>query len=129
MKRDERGSATLFALTSLGILLFLGCALAVVAALVSQHRVAQSAADLAALAAASAVTADPCARGAAIAQANGADLTSCVASGREVSLEVRVTGPQWWGRLSDLRAHARAGPTTADLSPDLFSRVPHPAAG
>lgn len=113
MNRSERGSATLFALTGIGVLLFLGCALAVVAAVVSGHRVAQSAADLAALAAAGAVGAEPCARGAAIAEANGADLISCTSIGREVSLEVRVAGPRWWGMGGDLRARARAGPTHA----------------
>jgi secretion/DNA translocation related TadE-like protein len=89
-----------------------GAALGVVAALVHAHRVAQSAADLAALAAASAVgeAGDPCAAGARTAADNGARLTSCAVSGREVRVRVEVTGPRWLGQTADLGGEARAGP-------------------
>ncbi len=49
---DEAGAATLMVVACAAVLLLLGCALGVVAAMVRAHRVAQSAADLAALAAA-----------------------------------------------------------------------------
>ena len=72
--RDERGSASLFAVSCLAMLLLVGAALGVVAAMVRAHRLAQSAADLAALSSAAAVGRgqDGCAAGAAIAEANGA---------------------------------------------------------
>lgn len=110
--RGERGSASLFAVSCLALLLLLGAALGVVAAMVRAHRVAQSAADLAALAAASAVGTgpDPCAAGRAVAVANGARLTGCVLSGREARVRVLVSGPRWLGQTGDLAAEARAGP-------------------
>ena len=108
----EAGSATLFAVSCLGLLLVLGAALGVVAALVRAHRVAQAAADLAALAAADAVGAggDPCAAGAATAVANGARLTACRLDGRVVTVLVVAPGPHWLGQTADLGAEARAGP-------------------
>jgi secretion/DNA translocation related TadE-like protein len=111
-RRDERGSASLFAIACLAVLLLLGAALGVVAAMVRAHRSAQSAADLAALAAASAVGSgrDPCATATGTASANDARLTSCTVLGREVTVRVRVDGPHWLGQTADLSAEARAGP-------------------
>ena len=110
--RSERGSASLFAVSCLTVLLLLGAALGVVAAMVRAHRVAQSAADLAALSAATAAGGgrDPCAAGAATAAANDARLDSCVVDGRTVTVRVTVGGPHWLGQTSDLSAEARAGP-------------------
>ncbi|WP_243060153.1 Rv3654c family TadE-like protein [Nocardioides sp. SR21] len=110
--RGERGSASLFAVSCLAVLLLLGAALGVAAAMVRAHRVAQSAADLAALSAATAIGGgrDPCAAGADTAVANGARLTSCVIAGREATVRVSVSGPRWPGQESDLVAEARAGP-------------------
>jgi secretion/DNA translocation related TadE-like protein len=110
--RDERGSATLFAVSCLAVLLLLGAALGVVAAMVRAHRLAQSAADLAALAAADAVGSarDPCDAGSTAAVLNGARLTACAVTGREVLVEVLVDGPRWLGQAADLSARARAGP-------------------
>jgi secretion/DNA translocation related TadE-like protein len=112
VRRDERGAVTLFAVSCLAVLLLLGAALGVVAAMVHAHRAAQSAADLAALAAAGAIGdgADACGRGAAVASANGARLESCTIRGREVLVRVTVTGPRWLGQEGDLTAEARAGP-------------------
>lgn len=111
-RRGDRGSASLFAVSCLAVLLLLGAALGVVAAMVRAHRVAQSAADLAALAGASAIGGgrDPCAAGRTTASVNGAQLTSCTVAGREVTVRVLVTGPRWLGQSSDLEAEARAGP-------------------
>jgi secretion/DNA translocation related TadE-like protein len=111
-RRGERGAASLFAVACLAVLLFVGAALGVVAAMVHTHRIAQSAADLAALAAASAVAdgLDGCAAAARIAAANGAAVHSCGVSGREVTVGVVVTGPRWLGQSADLEAEARAGP-------------------
>lgn len=110
--RDERGSATLFAVAVIGLLVLVGAALGVVAAMIHAHRVAQSAADLAALAGASAHArgADPCAAATTIAAANGASLDNCALDGYDVRIQVTVPGPHWLGQTHDLSAQARAGP-------------------
>lgn len=108
----ERGSATLLAVAFLGVVVLLGAALGVVAAMLHAHRVAQSAADLTALAAARAQAdgRDPCGAGAAIALANGAVLDRCVVDGSGVLVQVTVPGPRWLGQSHDLTGQARAGP-------------------
>jgi secretion/DNA translocation related TadE-like protein len=95
-----------------GLLLVLGAALGVVAALFHAHRVAQSAADLAALAGATALAdgGDGCGAAAGIATANGAALDACRVQGSDLTVTVRVTGPRWLGQSADLVAQARAGP-------------------
>lgn len=110
--RHDRGSATLFAVACLGLLLLVGTALGVVAAVFVAHRSAQAAADLAALAGAAAVAdgADGCAAAGRIAAANGAQLGECHVAGAEVTVMVTVTGPPWLGRTADLHGRARAGP-------------------
>lgn len=110
--RGEAGSSTLFAVSCLAVLLLLGAALGVVAAMVSAHRVAQSAADLGALAAADAIgtTGDPCGVGAETVSKNGARLVDCAVAGQDVTVRVLVSGPRWLGQTGDLLAEARAGP-------------------
>ena len=110
--RDERAAATVLVTACLGLLLLVGCALAVVTAMVAAHRSAQAAADLAALAGASAAQdgADPCAAAGAVATANGARMARCALTGDEVTVEVVVPGPRWLGQPHDLSAAARAGP-------------------
>jgi secretion/DNA translocation related TadE-like protein len=95
-----------------GLLVLIGAALAVVTAIVVDHRGAQSAADLAALAAARGLAegGDGCAIASATAAANGARVTLCDVSGRVVYIEVVVPGPHWLGQRSDLAARSRAGP-------------------
>ena len=112
MRRDERGAGSLLVVSFLSFLLLVGAALGVVAAMVGAHRMAQSAADLAALAAAVDLQEgeDPCAAASRIAGANHARLTSCLVQGEEVVVEVAVAGPRWLGQAADLSARARAGP-------------------
>lgn len=109
---DERGGATVFAVACLAVLLLIGAALGVVAAMVRAHRSAQSAADLGALAAASAIAdgRDPCGSAAEVARANGAELLSCETRGQDAWITVEVAGPRWLGQTADLTAQARAGP-------------------
>ena len=109
---DERGAATVLVLSFAGVLLLLGAALSVVAAMVVGHRAAQAAADLAALAGASSLAdgADACAAAGGVASSNGATLTGCVVEGRDVVVTVSVGGPGWLGQQGDLTAEARAGP-------------------
>jgi secretion/DNA translocation related TadE-like protein len=109
---SERGSVTPFAVACLGLLMLLTAALGVVSAIICAHRQAQSAADLAALAAAQALShgADACGAGARIASANGARLITCQVTGNAVLVRVEVSGPRWLGQSADLDAEARAGP-------------------
>jgi secretion/DNA translocation related TadE-like protein len=109
---DDRGAATVLAVACLGVILLVGAALGVVAAMVHAHRQAQSAADLAALAGATAAGrgADACAAAARVAGANGGTLTDCAAGPDDVRVEVTVTGPRSLGQQHDLVAEARAGP-------------------
>lgn len=111
-RRGERGSATLPAVACLGLLLLLGAALGAVAAVVVDHRTAQSAADLAALAAAQTVAGggDACGTAGTVAVANGAEITRCSVDGLDARVEVRVAGPRWLGLAADPTAEARAGP-------------------
>gem|GEM_PF-884633 len=122
--RQDRGAATVLVTACLGVLLLIGCALAVVAAMVTAHRSAQAAADLAALAGAIAARdgGDPCAAARAVAAANGAALTGCSPDGAEITVEVEVAGPRWLGQVHDLTAAARAGP--ADVRGGLSADWP-----
>jgi len=116
----ESGAATVLVTACLGVLLLVGCALAVVGAMVTAHRAAQAAADLAALAGANAAQdgGDPCAAAASIAGDNGARLTQCSIANQDVTVEVEVPGPRWLGQRHDLAAAARAGPA------DVFAEPP-----
>ena len=112
MSRDQRGAASLLAVALLSVLLLVGAALGVVAAMVWAHRTAQAAADLSALAGAAELQEgeDACGAAGRIADANHASLTSCRVEGEVVVVEVMVTGPRWLGQDADLSALARAGP-------------------
>lgn len=112
MRRDDRGAASLLVVACVALLLLIGCALGVVAAMVRAHRAAQAAADLAALAGASAQQrgASACTAAGSVAEANGASVDTCATSGGEVWLSVTVPGPHWLGQTADLSAQARAGP-------------------
>lgn len=109
---DQRGAATLVAVTVTGLLLCVGMTLSVVGALFHTHRVAQAAADLAAIAGAEARARndDACAAASMIAARNGARMASCSVDGLTVSVEVTAAGPRWLGRQDHLPARARAGP-------------------
>ena len=109
---EERGAAALLAVAMSCVLLLVAAALGVAAALVVDHRRAQSAADLAALA--GAVEAgrggQPCDIAGEVADHNGAHLRECALEGLTVTVRVRVEGPRWLGQRGDLDAMARAGP-------------------
>ena len=112
MTRGERGAASVLVTAVLALLALVGAALGVVASLVVDHRTAQSAADLAALAGATALGrgGDACGEARRVSSANGAELVSCRVLGDDVRVGVRVTGPRWLGQHGDLVAEARAGP-------------------
>jgi secretion/DNA translocation related TadE-like protein len=115
-RRVEQGSATVLVIAMGGVLILLGASLAVVTAMVADHRSAQSAADLAALAGAHSVRAgaDGCADAARVATANAAELVTCSVVGATVDVQVRVAGPRWLGQTADLVAQSRAGPASDD---------------
>ncbi|MED7928283.1 Rv3654c family TadE-like protein [Nonomuraea sp. LP-02] len=109
----ERGSATLWGVALMGLLMAVATAFATVGtARVARHRV-NDAADLSALAAARLALLDPqeaCARAGALAADNGVEMTRCEISGEvadvwtalSISLPVVGTGT--------VRGRARAGP-------------------
>jgi secretion/DNA translocation related TadE-like protein len=113
-RRGDRGSATLWVLMI--YLVVWGsalAALAVGAALVTRHR-AESAADLAALAAARALAsgvAEPCRSAARVTEAVHVRLAGCRVEGAaSVLVVVEATGPlPRWADLPPARARARAG--------------------
>jgi len=108
---DDRGAATVLGVAVTGLLLVVGVALVEAVGLFADHRRAQAAADLGALAGAAQVAeGSPCAEAAAVVEANGADLVSCTVTGRVVDVEASVAGPGWWGPDVDLVGRARAGP-------------------
>ncbi|CAN7200895.1 Rv3654c family TadE-like protein [Knoellia sp. LjRoot47] len=114
-RREERGSGTVLVTAALGVLLVVILAgVQVASAAVAAHR-ARAAADLAALAGATALqqgTADPCSRASDLATRNGARLTSCRMETAE-SLRVRVAKDvpgRWPGVPRVATASARAGP-------------------
>lgn len=116
----DRGSGTVAVLGVVGVLLAMTVgALTVVSAVVASHR-AQSAADLAALAAGAALVAGEgsgaaCGRGVAVAARNGGSVTSCRA-GPDLSVELVVDVPATMPRLGAATARARAGPATGGAS-------------
>lgn len=111
---SERGSATVTALATIAALMTVFVGLLLVAGVMVARGQAQTAADLAALAAARSLLdggVAPCGRAAAVADANGAELVSCTVAGEEVVVAARAP-VVWGGRITGLQAsaNARAGP-------------------
>ena len=111
---DDRGSATIYALTAVAMLAAVAMAVLGFAGLVAAKHRAGAAADLAALAGAAAVSngTDPCAAAADIALRNDAALVGCFVNGAVVDVRVQTRGPTLLGLSPTLQASARAGPST-----------------
>jgi secretion/DNA translocation related TadE-like protein len=120
----DRGSAIVLAACLAMVLVLAATVASVIAALLAGQARAQSAADLAALAAADRAlwgTDEACAMAATIAERNGASLTECTIDLLDVVLRVEVPPPRVAARLllmvgvtpDPLHAQARAGPPTA----------------
>lgn len=110
---DERGSATVAGAFAIAALAGLVVVVVFVGAAVSARHHAQSAADLAALAAASALVlgeADPCVQAGLIADRMDAAVGSCVPKGGDVVVSVTVTVDLGLLGSRPARATARAGP-------------------
>lgn len=114
-RRGERGGATVLVVAMAGVLLFVMVGLGAAGGLVTAQRRAQAAADLAALAGASALAAasgptDACAAADRVAGANAAVLDACTPDGPAVRVAVSVPGPDVPWREVRVTAEARAGP-------------------
>ena len=109
---DERGAAVVMVIGLMAVLAFVAAASVGTIAIVLAHRRAQVAADLGALAAASALRdgADPCAAATRIADRHDAALTRCDVDGSSVVVTTAVTLLPALGGM-DVPARARAGPS------------------
>jgi secretion/DNA translocation related TadE-like protein len=110
--RDQRGSAAVQAVVLIGVLATVAVLVGGLGGVVADQRRVESAADLAALAAASAAQAgdEACAAARAFAGRNGARLISCVLAGQKVTVRVQRRTERVLGRRFTLVAQARAGP-------------------
>jgi secretion/DNA translocation related TadE-like protein len=117
--RGERGAGSVLAVAMMGVLVTVTVAAGGVVGIVATHRVAQSAADLAALAGASALQdgGDPCTQAAEVARRNGARLSSCAVDGWNVSVAVSADTARLPGGVLDLEARGRAGPAVSARGP------------
>lgn len=112
----ERGSGTVLALGLVAVALVLGLALAALASAQAARGQAQAAADLAALAAATALQRgwEACPTARETADRNGAEVVACVEQGDGVvRVDVTREATGWAGALGTARAAARAGPASA----------------
>lgn len=110
-RRSEDGVATVLVLGLVALLVLVAGVAVAATAVVVGHRRAQAAADLGALAAATAVQAgsDGCGAARSTVVANGAELDECSKDGSSVLVTVVVRLPASLG-AREVRARARAGP-------------------
>jgi secretion/DNA translocation related TadE-like protein len=108
----DEGSASLLVVALTGVVLLLGLAGAFLTATGAAHRRAQAAADLAALAGATANQRgdDACGAAGQVADRNGAGSTACHIEGDDVVVSVSLAGPEFLGHSWELIGQARAGP-------------------
>ena len=107
----DRGAGSVLGLSLVSVVLVLAVGVTALAGAVHARGVAQTAADLGALAAAEVLhgrdgQADPCGAAARVVRANGAEPGGCVVRGDVVEVVARVTVPVG----PPARATARAGP-------------------
>lgn len=120
MTARDQGSGTVVVLGAAGVVLAVTVgALMVVSAVLASHR-AQSAADLAVLGAAAVLArgepaAAACARAAAVADRNGANVAAC-RPGSDLSVELVVAVPASIPGVGTATARARAGPAGLQAS-------------
>jgi secretion/DNA translocation related TadE-like protein len=113
-RRDEAGLAAPLVVALAGVVLLAAVATAALGRLLVDQRRAAAAADLAALAGATALQhgEDGCAAARRTAAANGADLTGCVPSGQRIEVSAALDSPTLLGRIVQVRVEAAAGPAT-----------------
>jgi len=109
--RDD-GTATVFTALAVGLLLLVtGIGIRLGGAVLARQQ-AEIAADLGALAGAARMLQGPgaaCVRAGQVVSANRATMTSCVAAGFDLLVQVQVPVPAWGGSAA---SRARAGPMT-----------------
>jgi secretion/DNA translocation related TadE-like protein len=112
----QRGAATLLVASMAGVLLTATLGVAGGGRLVVEHRRAQAAADLAALAGATVAARGqmgqggmPCVIAGQVAATNGAQVTSCATAGREVAVAVTIAVQLPGGYTAQVTGRARAG--------------------
>ena len=112
-RRDERGLAVPVAVTGLFLLATIALVLGVLGQLLADQRRAATAADLAALAAATAIQVgeQPCEAAAESVSRNGARLRGCIVDGDRVRVEAVRPSTSVLGRDIEVTAEAHAGPT------------------
>lgn len=110
--RRDLGSATVWAAFLVGLLTTVALLAAAVVSVVVGHRRAASAADLAALAGASALQhgESGCEAADAIAEANGVRMVGCAAAGAVLTVHVSAGVPMLFRSAFEVHARARAGP-------------------
>jgi secretion/DNA translocation related TadE-like protein len=114
-RRGQRGSAAVLATVLLGALVVASVLVAVLGGAVVDQRRVEAAADLGALAGASATQrgAPGCAAAASVVRANGGRVTSCVVSGEVVEVRVARGTRRVLGLRLTVTSRARAGPARA----------------
>ena len=113
--RGDSGGATVLVVAMAGVLMFVMGGLAAAGGLVTAQRRAQAAADLTALAGASALAdvggpTDACDAAGRVAGRNAAVLDACTPDGRAIRVTVSVAGPDVPWKVVRVTAEARAGP-------------------
>src|SRR3954469_8784088 len=108
----ERGSATVLGVGVVGVLVTVMALVAALAGAVADQRRVESAADLGALAGASAVQQGrpACASARDVVSRNGASLASCTVAGAVVEVRARRRTQLLLGRRFEAASTARAGP-------------------
>jgi len=109
-RRPEQGAAAVFGMAMIGLVAVVAMVAVGIGALILAHRRAQSAADLAALAAAVGQQrgAAPCRAAERVAVANGARLVGCVLNGDVATVDVECAALV--GGIARMPGQARAGP-------------------
>ena len=108
----QRGSAAVLGTVLVAVLMVVALLVTAVGGAVADRRRVASAADLAALAGATALQAgdDGCAAARSNARRNGARVASCVVDGHDVTVHTERRTQPVLGRRFTVRAVARAGP-------------------
>jgi secretion/DNA translocation related TadE-like protein len=124
-RRDDAGFAAPAAVALTGLVLVAALVGAAMGRVLVDQRRAAAAADLAALAAATAlqVGGSPCSAARRSASRNGAELSGCAVAEEQVRVELVVSTPALLGRVVRVAATAHAGPAESSASSSLTA--PH----
>ena len=117
----DRGSATVLAVVLVGVMLGAAVLVAVLAGAVADQRRVESAADLGALAGATALQQgrSGCAAARAVVVRNGADVRACGVTAQVVSVTATRRTAELLGRTLTVASRASAGPAGSRGAPTL----------